>query len=70
MSDELLGPTELLDRIRAAGLTVSVLCERAGIAESTFRRWKRGTNGITVDTYQRLRRVMIEAERVQQAAAE
>lgn len=68
--DDPLDPKALYERAMAAGLTVSEMCGRAGIAASTFHRWKRGANRLTVANYKRLRAVVADAERSKEAVAE
>lgn len=50
----LLSPQEIEARAKEAGLSMATLCERAGIALSTFYRWKAGTTSPSVAIYQRL----------------
>lgn len=61
----MMPPIEMHARARAAGLTIRVLCERAGIAQSTFVRWKRGAHNINVEIYGRLKDVLDQAEAIQ-----
>ncbi len=70
MMDDPIDAKVLYERAQAAGLTISEMCERAGIAESTFFRWKRGANAINVEIYKRLRAVVADAERPKSTAAE
>jgi hypothetical protein len=70
MMDDPIDPRALHERATAAGLTISEMCARAGIAESTFHRWKRGANAINVGIYKRLRAVVAEAEQSKKVAAE
>jgi transcriptional regulator with XRE-family HTH domain len=50
----LLSPREMEAKAKELGLSMEVLCERAGIAPSTFYRWKAGTTSPSVAIYQRL----------------
>jgi transcriptional regulator with XRE-family HTH domain len=68
--DDPIDPMALHERATAAGLTISEMCDRAGVAVSTFHRWKRGANRITVDNYKRLRAVVADAEQSKKVAAE
>lgn len=52
---DLLSPVEIEARAKAAGLTLVEVCRRAGIAPSTFSRWKAGKTEPTLDIYRRLR---------------
>lgn len=51
---ELLSPGDIEARARLAGLSLAELCRRAGIAQSTFTRWKAGTTEPTLSVYRRL----------------
>jgi hypothetical protein len=51
----LLSPGQIEVRAKSAGLIVTALCRRAGVAQSTFTRWKNGTTEPTLDVYRRLR---------------
>lgn len=51
---DLLTPSQIESRAKAAGLSVADACKRAGIALSTFYRWKAGKTVPSIDVYQRL----------------
>ena len=59
----LIPADELNDRARAAGLTQSEWCGRAGIAVSTLIRWKKKRNSINIANYEKLVAVLAEAEK-------
>jgi Helix-turn-helix len=44
---------EIAGRAKANGITLADVCERADIAPSTLRRWRRGQNSATLDLYTR-----------------
>jgi transcriptional regulator with XRE-family HTH domain len=50
----LLTPAQMEARARDAGLSLVELCERAGIALSTFYRWRSGDTSPSIDVYRRL----------------
>jgi hypothetical protein len=50
----LLSPQEIEAKAKEAGLSMAMLCDRAGINLSTFYRWKAGTTSPSVAVYQRL----------------
>lgn len=54
---------DLEQRAKDAGISVGDLCQRAGIARSTFQRWKSGETMPQMRVYQRLEAVLLEAER-------
>jgi transcriptional regulator with XRE-family HTH domain len=56
--DELLTPSDI-ERIAAeAGITVPELCKRAGIAHTTFYRWKKKRTSPSIAVYERLRNAL------------
>jgi transcriptional regulator with XRE-family HTH domain len=50
----LLTPAEIEARAKVVGLSLPELCERAGIALSTFYRWRSGDTSPSIDVYRRL----------------
>jgi transcriptional regulator with XRE-family HTH domain len=57
--DELLTPRDIELLAKSKGLTLVDVCKQAGIAESTFFRWKKGVSEPTLDVYRRLRDVVM-----------
>jgi len=51
---------------KANGLSVAMLCSRAGVAHSTFTRWRKGETEPTLDVYRRL--VTAASSKIEQAA--
>ena len=54
---------ELVDRAKRAGLTMSEVCRRAGVAETTPSRWKSGIFEPRFRTVAKMTAVIDEAER-------
>ena len=52
---DLLTPSDIEALAAEAGKSIAQVCRDAGIAQSTFSRWKRGTTEPTLDVYRRLR---------------
>ena len=50
----LLTPHEVETRAKANGRSIADICRDAGIAQSTFSRWKRNKNSPSIDVYQRI----------------
>jgi transcriptional regulator with XRE-family HTH domain len=48
-------PIDVEDMAKKAGMTMAEVCRRAGVAKSTFTRWKNGSTEPTLDVYRRLR---------------
>jgi predicted transcriptional regulator len=53
---------EIYRRAAAAGLTIGELSQRAGVAASTFVRWKGGRSSPSLRTYERIFKVVRDAE--------
>jgi transcriptional regulator with XRE-family HTH domain len=51
---ELLTPTDIERLAKQGGKSIAEVCREAGIAQSTFSRWKRGATEPTLDVYRRL----------------
>ncbi len=52
--DKVHTAAEIEARAKCNGLTVRDLCQRAGVAHSTFTRWRAGKTQPTLDVYTRL----------------
>jgi transcriptional regulator with XRE-family HTH domain len=63
--NELLTPSDIERLAKEAGIPIGDVCRRAGIAQSTWSRWKRGKTNPRMDVYMRLRDVV--APRVEAA---
>lgn len=47
-------PQDIQDRAKSRNWTIKTLCERAGISDETFFRWRDGRHNIGVDKLQAL----------------
>jgi len=56
-------------RAVAAGLSVDEFCKDAGIARSTWQRWKSGATEPTMRTWRRVEESLVRAETETPAAA-
>jgi len=54
---------DLERRIRAAGLTPAKACQQAGLAKSTWHRWKSGFTQPTIRSLEKLEAVVAELEK-------
>jgi transcriptional regulator with XRE-family HTH domain len=61
--DTLLTAEEVERRAAEVGVSVKQLCARAGIAHTTFYRWKTGQTKPRIDVYERLRAALSAAVR-------
>ena len=59
-----------LDRDLAKGLTVSDVCRKAGIAQTTYYRWRLRHDPVQVDADRRCRELESEVERLKRIVAE
>ena len=58
------------DRDLAKGLTIPDICRKAGIAETTYYRWRQRHDPAKVDADRRCRELEAEVERLQRLVAE
>ena len=58
------------DRDLAKGLTVSDVCRKAGIAETTYYRWRQRHDPAQADADRRCRELESEVERLKRIVAE
>jgi transcriptional regulator with XRE-family HTH domain len=54
MTSHVLTAVEIEARAHAAGMTLREVCQHAGIALSTFYRWKAGKTAPTLTVYSRI----------------
>lgn len=54
MDDELLTPEDVERRAAEAGLSLKQVIERAGIAHTTFYRWRAGKHSPSIRVYRRI----------------
>ena len=59
-----------VERDLAEGLTVSDVCRKIGVAETTYSRWRQRHNPAAVDTDRRCRELELESERLKRLVAE
>lgn len=55
---DLLSPAEVERLAGEAGLSMAEVCRRAGIAQSTFTRWKAGRTEPSIGVYRRIVQAM------------
>ena len=54
----------------AAGLTISQVCQKLGISEPTFHRWRQQYGGLKADDAKRLKELELENERLKRVVAQ
>ena len=62
---DMLTPADIEAKAVEMGLTMGEVCRRAGIAHSTFTRWKAGRTEPTLDVYRKLRDVVAAADKTE-----
>jgi putative transposase len=68
--DEVARLLREVERDLAKGLTVSDVCRKIGVAETTYYRWRQRHNPAQVDTDRRCRELEVEIERLKRLVAE
>jgi putative transposase len=58
------------DRDLAKGLTISDICRKVGIAETTYYRWRQRHDPAQVNTDRRCRELELELDRLKRLVAE
>ena len=69
-ADEVARLLREADRDLAKGLTVSDICRKQGIAETTYYRWRQQHAPDQVDTDRRCRELELEVDRLKRLVAE
>ena len=54
-TEEILSPADMQEAARSMGMSMSKVCQQAGIAHTTYHRWRRGKHQLRLDIYKRLR---------------
>lgn len=60
---ELLPAQEIETLAKAKGLTMLAVCKAAGIAPSTYNRWKARKHSISIENYTRIYEVVTAASK-------
>jgi putative transposase len=69
-ADEVARLLRDFDRDLAKGLTVPDVCRKAGIAATTYYRWRQRHDPVKVDADRRCRELEVEVERLKRIVAE
>lgn len=69
-ADEVVRVLRDCDRDLAKGLTVADICRKAGIAETTYYRWRKRHDSARVDADRQCRQLEAEVERLKRIVAE
>ena len=68
--DEVTRLLREVERDLAKGLTISDICRKIGVAETTYYRWRQRHSPAAVDTDRRCRELELEIERLKRLVAE
>ena len=68
--DEVARLLREVERDLAKGLTISDVCRKIGVAETTYYRWRQRHNPAAVDNDRRCRELELELERLKRLVAE
>jgi len=69
-------PEQIIRKLReadvdlATGLTIGQVCQKLGVAEATFHRWRNQYGGMKADEMKRLKRLEEENARLKKLVAE
>jgi putative transposase len=69
-ADEVARVLREADRDLAKGLTISDICRKVGIAETTYYRWRQRHDPAQVDTDRRCRELEVDLDRLKRLVAE
>ena len=69
-------PDQIIPKLRAAevelagGLTIGQVCQKLGVSENTFHRWRAQYGGLKADDAKRLKELETENERLKRLVAQ
>ena len=69
-------PEQIVGKLReaeaglAGGQTIGQVCQKLGVSEQTFYRWKQQYGGMKVDALKRLKQLELENARLKKAVAD
>lgn len=68
--DQIIALLRAAELDRSAGMTIPQICQKHGIGENTFHRWRNQYGGMKADEAKRLRELEAENLRLKQLVAE
>jgi len=69
-------PQQIIDKLRAAeaelagGQTIAAVCQKLGVSEQTFHRWRNQFGGMKAESMKRLKELEEENRRLKKAVAD
>lgn len=69
-------PEQIIRKLReaeaelAAGLTIGQICQKLGVSEQTFHRWRNQYGGMKADEMKRLKELEVENTRLKKVVAD
>lgn len=67
--DEIIGMLRQAEIELGAGLALAAVCQKLGISEQTYYRWRKSYGGMRVDEVKRLRALASENQRLRKLVA-
>ena len=68
--EQIIGKLREADGLLAGGQGMAVVCQRLGVSEQTFHRWRNQYGGMKADAMKRLKQLEEENRRLKKAVAD
>jgi transposase-like protein len=68
--EEIIGKLREAERLQSEGATLAQICQRLGVAEQTFHRWRNQYGGMKAEDAKRLKHLEQENLRLKKKVAE
>lgn len=68
--EEIIRKLREAERMQSEGATIAQVCQRLGVAEQTFHRWRNQYGGMKADDMKRLKKLEDENRRLKKLVAE
>jgi putative transposase len=68
--EEIIGKLREAERLRSEGATLGQICQRLGVAEQTYHRWRNQYGGMKAEDAKRLKHLEQENRRLKKLVAD
>lgn len=68
--EQIIDKLRLAERLQGEGQSIAQVCQRLGVSEQTFHRWRNQYGGIKADEAKRLKELEVENQRLKRLVAE
>ena len=68
--EQIIGKLREADGMLAGGQTIAAVCQKLGVSEQTFHRWRNQFGGMKADAMRRLKQLEEENRRLKKAVAD